>query len=139
MKFNSKPTTNAAHAFMLQNAGLNPKTADCYIEEDGHVIIARDDWDLDIALDMRRLSPAWSLSRLLEILPEEIYENSKCYKRTLCDDFISYTRYENGEWRGTLKSIRAHGFTISAVVTMLVSMISEGKYINEEYIIKKKK
>lgn len=139
MKFNSKPTTNAAHAFMLLKAGLNPKTADCYIEEDGHVIIARDDWDLDIALDMRRLSPAWSLSRLFEILPEEIYEKSKCYKRTLCDDFISYTRYENGEWRGTIKSIRAHGFTVSAVVTMLVSMISEGKYINEEYIIKKKK
>nr|DAL63003.1 MAG TPA_asm: hypothetical protein [Caudoviricetes sp.] len=139
MKFNNKPTTNAAHAFMLLNAGLNPKTADCYIEEDGHVIIARDDWDLDIALDMRRLSPAWSLSRLLEILPDEIYDSSKCYKRILCDDFISYTRCENGEWRGTLKSIRAHSFTISAVVTMLVSLISEGKYINEEYIIKKKK
>lgn len=139
MKFKNNPTTTEAQSFMLCKAGLKPETADCYIEEDGHVIIARDDNDLSIALNLRRLTPAWSLSRLLDILPDEIYVNSRDYKRTLNGDFFTYSHYENGEWRGDLKFLRVHGLIMAATITMLISLISEGKYINEEYIIKKKK
>lgn len=138
MKFKSNPTTNEAQSFMLCNAGLNPETADCYIEEDGHVVIARDEYDLDIALNLRRLSPAWSLSRLLDILPDEIYVNDKDYKRTLNGDFFTYSHYINGEWMGDLKMFRIHGLLMSGTITMLISMISEGKYIDNSYLIKRK-
>ena len=80
MNFKSLPTTNEQQSKLLLKAGLKPKTADCYIEEDGHVIIARDDYDLEIAIDYRNLTPSWSLSRLLEMLPFEVPDPKPGYK-----------------------------------------------------------
>lgn len=137
MNFKSLPTTSEQQSQTLLKAGLNPKTADCYIEEDGHTIIARDDYDLEIALDYRNLTPSWSLSRLLEILPPLIYVESKDYELNISGEFIAYSHYLNGEWQGSLKLMRKPGDMMSSAVTMLVNLIYEGKYINKEYLKKK--
>ena len=137
MNFKSLPTTSEQQSQTLLKAGLNPKTADCYIEEDGHTIIARDDYDLKIALDYRNLTPSWSLSRLLEILPPLIYVESKDYELNISGEFIAYSHYLNGEWQGSLKLMRKPGDMMSSAVTMLANLIYEGKYINKEYLKKK--
>lgn len=80
MKFNLLPTTTIPQSHTLLRAGLKPNTADCYYEVDGHVVIARDDLDLEIALDLRNLTPAWSLSRLLEMLPKEVPDKRPGFK-----------------------------------------------------------
>lgn len=134
MNFKSLPTTSEQQSQTLLKAGLNPKTADCYIEEDGHTIIARDDYDLEIALDYRNLTPSWSLSRLLEILPPLIYVESKDYELNISGEFIAYSHYLNGEWQGSLKLMRKPGDMMSSAVTMLANLIYEGKYINKEYL-----
>lgn len=68
MIFPSSPATNAEQSSQLLAVGLSPWTADCYIEEDGHVIVARDDYDLEIAIKLRRLPPAWTLHRLVSLM-----------------------------------------------------------------------
>lgn len=123
---------------MLLKAGLNPFTADCYIEEDGHIVIARDDFDLEIAINLRNLTPSWSLSRIWEILPPLIYVGTKDFQLNINGEFIAYSHYENGEWQGDLKIIRTPGDIMSSAVTMLVCLISEGKYINKDYLTQKK-
>ncbi|WP_300792207.1 hypothetical protein [uncultured Bacteroides sp.] len=74
--FTSAPATNEEQSSQLLALGLSPWSADCYIEEDGHVIIARDDYDLEIAIDLRRLSPAWSMHRLITLLPPVLTDNT---------------------------------------------------------------
>ena len=80
MKFNLLPTTIVEQSNRLLEYGVKPETADCYIEEDGHTIIARDDYDLEIALDYRNLTPSWSLSRLLDMMPFEVPDPKSGYK-----------------------------------------------------------
>lgn len=58
MKFNLLPTTTVEQSNRLLEYGVKPETADGYYEEDGHVIIARYDYDLEVALHYRGLTPA---------------------------------------------------------------------------------
>ena len=134
MNFKSLPATNDFQSKMLLKAGLNPFTADCYIEEDGHTIIARDDYDLEVAINYRNLTPSWSLSRLLEILPPLIYVGFEDYQLSINGEFLSYSHYENETWEKDLHFIRKEANMMSSAITMLLCLISEGKYINKEYL-----
>lgn len=74
--FPSSPATNAEQSSQLLAVGLSPWTADCYIEEGGHIIVARDDYDLEVALKLRKLPPAWTLHRLVSLLPPILLSNA---------------------------------------------------------------
>lgn len=83
MKFNLLPTTTVEQSNRLLEYGIKPETADGYYEEDGHVIIARDDYDLEVALHYRHLPPAWSLSRLIEMFPREVPDKKDGFGRII--------------------------------------------------------
>lgn len=139
MNFKSLPTTSEQQSQTLLKAGLNPKTADCYIEEDGHTIIARDDYDLEIALDYRNLTPSWSLSRLLDMMPFEVLDsrpgqepyNFELIKR--CKGYIlSIRRYAVDR----LVETRIESCPIECCISIMDWLI-QNKRFNKEYLKKK--
>lgn len=79
MEFNSKIATTKEQSERLLALGLKPETADCYLLQ-----INDGDWenyetqafasfmDREKMLTMGSIFPAWSLSRLLELLPVEV-------------------------------------------------------------------
>lgn len=139
MNFKSLPTTSEQQSQTLLKAGLNPKTADCYIEEDGHTIIARDDYDLGIALDYRNLTPSWSLSRLLDMMPFEVPDSKSGYKPhhpeliKRREDYVLSIRRSTAD---CLVGTHIEDNPIECAVSMIGWLIRKNHF-NKEYLKKK--
>ena len=73
LKFNSAICTSRSQSERLLALGLKRGTADMGLA--GDIPIAIEDWETQdtILID----SPAWSLHRLIEMLPKEIFHQSK--------------------------------------------------------------
>lgn len=64
----SRIATSTEQSLRMMRSGVDPLTADMYYEFDGCLIIARDKVDLEIAIGLRQLTPAWSFSKLFDLV-----------------------------------------------------------------------
>lgn len=64
----SNIATTVEQSVRLMRNGINPMTADMYYEDDNHLIVIRDDFDLEVAVKYRHLIPAWSFSKLFDMV-----------------------------------------------------------------------
>lgn len=64
----SNIATTIEQSFRMMKNGVDPMTADMYYEDDNHLIVARDEYDLEIAVKYRKLMPAWSFSKLYDMV-----------------------------------------------------------------------
>lgn len=136
MKFNLLPTTTVEQSNRLLEYGVKPETADGYYEEDGHVIIARDDYDLEVALHYRHLPPAWSLSRLIEMFSREVPDKKDGFEPHHPELIIHNSGY-NLSIRRSTADCRVGTHIEQSPVECCVSMISwliRNGYFNKEYL-----
>lgn len=62
----SKIATTIEQSVRMIRNGIDPLSADMYYEEDNRLIVGSDSFDLEIAIKMRHLIPAWSFSKLFD-------------------------------------------------------------------------
>ncbi len=124
LKFNSQVCTRVEQSRRLLKLGLKPETADCYNRQDGYVFsnwIGKPSLPTDI--------PAWSLHRLLKMLPSKIKQIDCYYNLIFEKDIIQYEDYGID----VLKSFRNSPNIYDNIVDCIEWLIKEG-YFNKEYL-----
>lgn len=127
MKFKSQISTTIEQSEKLLILGVNPKTADmCFV--DYGLLIATNYSELKEHLCDVKLTPSWSLSRLLEMMPQYIDEKEEVLLM-IEPPIVSY--YDT-KYRGQ------HHFTTSPnmfdnCVAMIDWLIWNGHF-NKEYL-----
>ena len=138
--------TNKKQSSRLLEAGVRPDTADCYLQR----ITETEDWSSDNVqeqiiepwmekpglLDMDLYYPAWSLSKLIEILPATISQrNRPDLSLEITKDsvywFIQYT-----ELGYDCKHEVMEKNVLDAVVNMIEWLIKEG-YLDKKFLTDK--
>ena len=128
MKFNSQICTSREQSERLLALGLKKETADCcYYYYDCEYLIA-------FAEDAKYPSdiPAWSLHRMIELMPESIHLDSFAnthYDRTLLPSKIIYMKYDH-TW--IWQSDKQNDF--DKCIDTIEWLIKEG-YFNKEYLV----
>ena len=124
LKFNSQVCTTKEQSQRLLDLGLKPETADMYIFDD-EVYIGKPNID-DI--------PAWSLHRLIEMLPQKLHFDNyvdTCYYLTIkpfCLTKVLY-RQDGGCWLYGSESSNLFDAIIDVIEYVII-----GKYFNKEYL-----
>lgn len=119
LKFNSQICTTREQSQRLLDLGLEPETADMYIFDD-EVYIGKPNID-DI--------PAWSLHRLIEMLPSEIKQIDCYYNLIFEKNIIQYEDYGID----VLKSFRDSTNFYDNIVDCIEWLIKED-YFKKEYL-----
>ena len=130
--FNSAICTSRSQSERLLALGLKKETADC-------VLIPSCIWDGtdfirvgEIHLEWGRSIPAWSLHKLVKMMPESIHLDSFAdthYYRTLLPSKIIYMKYDH-TW--IWQSDKQNDF--DKCVDTIEWLIKEG-YFNKEYLV----
>ena len=139
MEFNSQICTSVEQSKRLLELGLKKETADMvhYCSQslaECWVIIPLDNGEVAENNDLE--IPAWSLHRLVEMIPLDIwhteYENGPRLKHTFwfCKHAPSYNSVENIDFR-------AHPNLYDNIIDCIEWLINEG-YINQEYLEEQK-
>ena len=127
--------TNKSQSSRLLEAGVRPESADMYLDE----------FELPVAFEYRRIEghvsqdmafPAWSLSKLIEMLPATISQrNRPCLSLEITKDqeywFIQYT-----ELGYDCKHEVMRENVLDAVVNMIEWLIREGHF-DKKYLTDK--
>ena len=138
-KFNSQICTDRFQSERLLALGLKKETVDCYLfeYEKGKYKVIVEPWEDLIADEKYYLQykdicfPAWSLHRLIEMMPESIHLDSFAnthYDRTLLPSKIIYMKYDH-TW--IWQSDKQNDF--DKCVDTIEWLIKEG-YFNKEYL-----
>ena len=139
-EFKSAICTSVEQSKRLLELGLKKETADmCWQKTtlNGKLITypAQDVWHCSTAITDYHI-PAWSLHRLVEMIPLDIwhteYENGPRLKHTFwfCKHAPSYNSVENIDFR-------AHPNLYDNIIDCIEWLINEG-YINQEYLEEQK-
>ena len=149
-KFNSQICTSHYQSERLLALGIKPETADMYITNMSRKgLNYTDDWQIgslsycDVmsfwdskGLQLEKTAwsiiPAWSLHRLIEMMPESIHLDSFAnthYDRTLLPSKIIYMKYDH-TW--VWQSDKQNDF--DKCVDTIEWLIKEG-YFNKEYLV----
>lgn len=135
--FKTQAATTEEQSMQLLALGLRPETADCYIGEDGHPVIARDEDDLYIALNIRHLPPAWSLNRLIVLMP--MFLDKKNFPKEysvihihIGPSSIGYIAYKRGKETEFIRNYD-HVEMYENVISMIAWLIAN-RHFNKEYI-----
>ena len=140
MKFNSQIATNRSQSERLLALGLKKETADMCWTKVGPK--SRTYYVPELApinMVSWRHTPAWSLGRLIEMLPspiqpkEELPSFSDCAYLNLAQIAVWYDYIDYDMDDRTLISWSGNGF-FSAVVEAIKWLIKEG-YFNKEYLV----
>ena len=127
MKFNSQICTTKEQSERLLALGLKKETADCHFEgrknkyEEWEVAVIGGcyySWDY----------PAWSLHRLIEMMPQEIFYEDSTLILGVFGDGVYYADNEYGE---VFRSF--DGNLYDCVVKCIEWLIKEG-YFDKEYL-----
>ena len=125
MKFNSQICTTKEQSERLLALGLKKETADC-------VIMYYDGWHIGEAehfdFDKDPVDPAWSLNRLIEMMPNEIFYEDSTLILGVFGDGVYYADNEYGE---VFKSF--DGNLYNCIIKCIDWLIKEG-YFNKEYL-----
>ena len=127
--FKSQPATSIEQSERLLALGIKKETADMgwvkLIEGNGYVMAIAEDYSfIDI--------PAWSLHRLIKMMPESIHLDSFAdthYYRTLLPSKIIYMKYDH-TW--IWQSDKQNDF--DKCVDTIEWLIKEGSF-NKEYLV----
>jgi hypothetical protein len=137
MKFNSQIATSLIQSERLLALGLKKETADCYWF---YCDIAKE-WKCTILSSTQvfkdyptKVIPAWSLHRLIEMMPKSIYHKSRaCF---LFIDQSVYVQYRHSLYGATQTIVEQ--FMKSNLWENLINciewLIKEG-YFNKEYLV----
>lgn len=131
LKFNSQVCTTKEQSQRLLDLGLKPETADMY-----YFWLGENDYCLKIDIDNNPLKynmdktyiPAWSLHRLIEMLPNEIPMEDYYLILGVSFNCVCYADDEYGE---VFQSF--DGNTYSCIIKCVEWLIKEG-YFNKEYL-----
>ena len=126
LKFNSQICTTKIQSQRLLELGLKPETADCYNREEDYGYsnwIGKPSLHSDV--------PAWSLHRLIEILPSEIKPRNDYYNITFDKDIVQYENYEYGI--EVLKSFGDSPTLYNNIIDCVSWLIKENLF-NKEYL-----
>lgn len=138
MDFKSQIATTREQSEQLLALGLKPDTADMYWCEDSLLVT---DWSQQQAFvdyppeeNTDEFYPAWSLNRLLELMPGMIYENGmKDYQLNIYGNFLSYSYFVNERHMGDLVFINHNGNIFKGVISIISWLISK-EYFNKDYL-----
>lgn len=133
-EFKSQICTTKEQSERLLKLGLKKETADC------HWFYHNEHWGINIGLDLiscenlypKYYIPAWSLHRLVEMIPLDIwhteYDNSPRLKHTFwfCKHAPSYNSIENVDFR-------AHPNLYDNIIDCIEWLINEG-YFSKDYL-----
>lgn len=148
MNFNSQICTTREQSERLLALGLKKETADCgliYITHDlsGKEIeaeflgITAELWESDerttVLFSKQKQIPAWSLHRLVSLLPDYIVVNSSSglnpnFYLNIRDGFVSYKDNRGFSYGST------SGNMYDAIISMISFLIKEG-YFPKEYLV----
>ena len=141
MKFNSQICTTRVQSERLLALGLKKETADMHyptISEDEHTIRAcwEDFWDSRKAIDgyiRRRCIPAWSLHRLIEMIPITVPDKSGITHFFTIDGAgdISYYYFGEESWENWKSWYQKELY--DNVIDCFEWLIKEGHF-NTEYL-----
>jgi hypothetical protein len=117
MNFKNQISTSREQSERLLSLGLKPETADmCYI----------DDFLLSLTDEEMQDLPSWSLSRLLDIMPESIFIKSDRRALKLYPPVVAYV-YDNGAAFFDSMNI------FENIIDMIDWLIQNGHF-NKEYL-----
>ena len=128
MNFKSQISTTRKQSQRLLDLGLNPATADMILSPDNHPMSILYSQEMPSAYK-RRCIPSWSLSRLLEMMPEYIMYGSEELKFKILYPTVGYFYIEN-------ECYYSDADIFDNCVNMIAWLIDAG-YFNEEYLIGK--
>lgn len=134
LKFNSQVCTTKEQSQRLLELGLKPETADMEIEifkGDNSIsgYVSKGYWEAEISEELVELIPAWSLHRLIEILPSGIKQIDCYYNLIFEKNVIQYEEYGID----VLKSFWGGTNFYDNIVDCIEWLIKEG-YFNKEYL-----
>ena len=125
--------TNKEQSSRLLEAGVNPKTADMYLDE----------FECPVAFEYRRIEghvgqdmafPAWSLSKLIDMIPDQIEcEGYNYYLFVLPRDKEFTIKYSAGS---NLAQSYCRESLFDAITEMIEWLIKEG-YLDKKYLTDK--
>ena len=128
MKFNSQICTTVEQSQRLLSLGLKKETADmCWIPFDnGTCVLGLSN---EIRLD---IIPAWSLHRLIEMMPEYVHKDNAHFERTLFPNSIDYFRDLYKDCGDVVISFDSPNL-YDRLIHCIEWLIKEG-YFNKEYL-----
>lgn len=134
MNFKSQICTTREQSERLTALGLKKETADMiHVDYGGRNYIIRPyDWLPTSKVDMEKYIPAWSLHRLLSLIPKEI-EVKNPYRKWICfnmnfDYNIIYFQSDMEDFIGFYE-----GNVYDKAISCIEWLIKEG-YFNKEYL-----
>lgn len=135
MEFNSQICTTKEQSERLLALGLKKETADMMYSKTsyGEFIFVKDDEYLE-HLDF----PAWSLHRLIEMMPQGIQDcNYRCFVLTVNSEGVSYEYHyvsEDGEgYEDSIGPTNLCDNLYDNIIAHIEWLIKEG-YFNKEYL-----
>ena len=140
MKFNSQICTTRFQSETLLKLGLNKETADMTIHlkgDSGWYVTAEPfyEWEDDMNTlpsleETEQILPAWSLHRLIEMMPQTIEYNSELLELSVAGGLVIQYATSNNEKAEIFFSDRLY----LSVISCIEWLIKEG-YFNEEYLV----
>lgn len=127
--------TNKEQSHRLLEAGVNPKTADMYLDE----------FECPVAFEYRRIEghvgqdmafPAWSLSKMIEMLPATISQRNRPYLSLGITKDHEYWFIQYAELGYDCKHEVMRENVLDAVVNMIEWLIKEGHLDNKYLAVK---
>lgn len=139
MKFNSQIATSRVQSERLLALGLKKETADMYLQS-----VLNDEWspfvpiafpysdrpEEIIAPDVVNVIPAWSLHRLIEMMPKSIYHNKVDWYKVIYNSSVCYERCEYSCYRSCEIDLYVD------IINCIEWLIKEG-YFDKEYLERK--
>ena len=128
-KFNSQICTTREQSERLLALGLKKETADmCHIpfrsKVDGETLEYTEHCSLPHGKDI----PAWSLHRLIEMMPKSIYHNKEDWYKVIYNSSVCYERRDYSCYRSCEIDLYAD------IINCIEWLIKEG-YFNKEYLV----
>lgn len=136
MEFTSQISTTEEQSERLLALGLKAETADMryrihYFDLDGILLESVHSLELDPPLNNDGFIPAWSLHRLIEMMPQEIFYEDSTLILGVFGDGVYYADNEYGE---VFRSF--DGNLYKCIIKCIDWLIKEG-YFNKEYLKEK--
>ena len=133
MNFTSQICTTEEQSMRLLALGLKKETADMryrihYFDFDGMLLECIHTLEPDPPFNNDRFIPAWSLNRLIEMMPDEIFYEDSTLILGVFGDGVYYADNEYGE---VFKSF--DGNLYNCIIKCIDWLIIEG-YFNKEYL-----
>lgn len=140
MELKSKICTSVEQSKKLLELGLKPETADMVFRPFGDDTVMLNTWDWIFGKPSGEWkTPAWSLSRLIELMPEEIKdkEHGESFYLTIDkgDNSVSY-RDENFHLKASISNTFIDRNLFDSLIEMIDWLI-KNNYFNKEYLCNK--